>query len=475
MPAVIVKGATGSPGAAAYPVGQTMGMFNELNFVVPDWKDALISKYGNSSYLLIKEILGGTVYREDSTSTNTFSHFEKGRSFGVGFVNATVTGIVSGANVTFIAKAPDSYNNGATGTQSPYNVGQTVKIRSNGRKGTIISVDRTTPSAFSVVVKPLGAYSFASGVSTTTLTALDAVEALGGTQLAGESSLGQLTVQPKLYRIDNTATAFRVGCKTSDLASMQKTQIDFGGGNNYINKLAVDNMNLQMIYSMEEGIMEGVPYANTTSIGTVGILPEVVSRGAEVDYLTTAAYGVDDFQRVTRVIDNNGGAEEYHILQDLNQRQIMNKSLFGLYPNGMINYGSVGFGQEASVALGFKSFSTDTTSFHFHRYKGFSAPSQFGYIPNSGAGLGDYRADFGLAIPQGNTRDAKSNETMAYMAIVYQKNPQISTSQKIYSWTLGFTQETKTEEASNNFHQIAYAGSRVTAAEQFIIIKGVAS
>lgn len=471
MPAAIVRGATGAPGVVAYPSGLTTGIFNELNFVTPDWQPKLNAKYGNSSYLLAKEILGGSVYQDQMTTTNTYSHFERGRSFGVVIVNADVTGITSGANVTFVCKSPESYNDGATGTQSPLNVGQTVKIRSNGRKGFVVSVTRTA-GAFSVVVTPNGAYSFASGTSTTTLSALDGIEVIGGTQLAGESSSAQLTTQPKLYRYDNTASVFRVGCKTSDLAGMNKTQIDFGGGDNYLGKLAVTNMNLQMLYSVEDGIMEGVPYANTAKTGTIGVLPEVVSRGGEVDYII-GTFGSADFQRVTRVIDNNGGSDEYHALQDLNQRQNINTTLFGLYPNGMISYGSVGFGKEAAVALGFQSFSTDTVSFHFHRYKGFSAPSMYGYTPNPT--LGDYRANFGLFAPQGMTRDAKTDETMAYMAVVYQKNPEIPTNQKIYSWGLGYTQNTKTEEASNNFHQIAYAGSRVVAAEQFILVKGIAS
>ncbi len=470
MPAAIIRGATGAPGVVAYPSGLTTGIFNELNFVIPEYKDKLIAKYGNSSYMLACEILGKGVVKEDISSTNTFSHFEKGRSFGVGIVNANVTGITSGADVVMVLKSPESYNDGATGTQSPFNVGQTVKLRSNGRKGVVKTIVRTT-GAFVVTITPLGAYSFASGTSSVQLSALDAVEAIGGTQLAGESSLAQLTTQPKLYRYDNTCTVLRVGCKSSDLAGMNKTQIDFGGSN-YLPKLAVDNMNVQLLYSIEDAVMEGVPYANTSSIGTTGVLPEVVSRGSEVDYVN-GTFAAADFQRVTRVIDNNGGSDEYHLLQDLNQRQTINTTLFGIYPNGMINYGSVGFGQEAAAAYGFKSFSTDTVSFHFHRYKGFSAPSMFGYTPD--ATQGDYRANFGLAVPQGSTRDAKTNETMAYMEWVYQKNPEIPTSQKIYSWGLGYTQGTKTEEASNSFHQIAYVGSRVVAAEQFILLKGVAS
>jgi len=471
MPAAIISGAKGAPGVVAYPSGLTTGIFNELNFVIPEYIPKIVSKYGNSSYMLACEILGKSVVREDMTTTNTFSHFEKGRSFGVVIVNANVTGITAGANVVAVCKSPESYNDGATGTQSPLNVGQTVKLRSNGRKAKVAAITRTA-GAFSVTYTPLGNYSFASGTSTTTLSALDAIEAIGGTQLAGESSTGQLTTQPKMYRYDNTCTVLRVGCKASDLAGMNKTQIDFGGSN-YLPKLAVDNMNLQLLYSVEDAVMEGVPYANIAgAIGTTGVLPEVVSRGAEVDYLTSS-FAAADFQRVTRVIDSNGGPDEYHLLQDLNQRQLINTTLFGLYPNGMINYGSVGFGKEAAVAYGFQSFSTDTVSFHFHRYKGFSAPSMFGYTPDTT--LGDYRANFGLAVPQGMTRDAKSNETLPYMQWVYQKNPDIPTTQKIYSWGLGYTQGTKTDEASNSFNQITYVGSRVVAAEQFIQIKGVTS
>lgn len=470
MPAAIIRGASGAPGVVAYPSGLTTGIFNELNFVIPDYIPKIVAKYGNDYYMLVSEILGNSVVRKEMTTTNTFSHFEKGRSFGVGIINANVSGITSGADVVAVLKTPESYNNGATGTQSPFNVGQTVKLRSNGRKASISAITRTT-NAFSVTFHPLGAYSFASGTSTTVLSALDAVETFGGTQLAGEASTPQITTQPKLYRYDNTCTVLRVDVTASDLAGMNKTQIDFGGSN-YLPKLAIDTMNVQMLVSGEDAVMEGVPSANTSSTGTVGVIPEVVSRGGEVDYIL-GTFAAADFQRVTRVIDFNGGPAEYHLLQDINQRQTINTTLFGLYPNGMIDYGSVGFGAEAATAYGFKSFSTDTVSFHFHRYKGFSASALFGYTPD--ATLGSYRDNFGLAIPQGNTRDARTNETMPYFQFVYQKNPDIPTDQKIYSWSEGYTQDTKTPTASNSFHQISYLGSRVVAAEQYIIIKGVTS
>lgn len=463
----IVKGAIGSPGTVSYPNGLTTGIFNELNFVIPEWIPKLIAKYGNEGYMLAMEILGRTVVEETSTTTATFSHFEKGRIFGAGLVSATVSPVASGAAITITFASPQSYADGAAGTLCPFQNGDTVKIRSNGLKGTLTNFSSAVNGAFTATFTPLGNYALISGYTGNSLLQGEGLETYGN-QLAGESSDSQGTKQPYLYRYDNTATVLRASVKSSDLASMNKTQIDFGDGNNYLPYLAVSTMNKVMMASIEDVAMEGVPYANTTSIGTLGVIPQIVARGTEVDYLQNN-FSIGDFQNLTRVLDYNGGPREYHFLQDILQRQDINNLLFGKYPNGMISYGSVGYGQEMAVAYGFQSFSTDAFSFHFHRYKGFSAPSVFGYTPT----IGDYRAFFGLVVPQGDTQDAKDNSTRPYLQWVYQRNPDIPAGLKIYSWELGYTKATKTTQASNRYEQICYVGARVTAAEQFCILKGV--
>lgn len=467
MPSAIVRGATGQPGPVGYPSGLTTGIFNELNFVIPDYIPGLISKYGNSSYMLAAEILGRSNIEESSTDTNTFSHFERGRSYGSGIVAATVASGASGAAVSVTLKSPESYNNGATGTQSPFILNQTIKVRSNGLKYKLTAITRTT-GAFVLELTPMGAYTVRSGTGSSIL-AGEGLETFGN-QLAGESSDSQHTQQPKLYRYDNTATVLRASVKASDLAGMNKTQIDFGGSN-YLPTLAVKVMNEQLMMSIEDAVMEGVPYANIAgTTGTIGVIPEIDSRGSEVDYVYSA-FAVGDFQNLTNVLDANGGPAEYHFLQDLKQRQDINDLLFGKYNNGAIRYASVGASEEAAVMYGFKSFSTDTFAFHFHRYKGFTAEAVFGYAPT----IGDYRANYGLAVPQGTVQDAKTNATRPFLQWVYQKNPEIPSGMKIYSWGLGFTQPTKTSEASNKYEQISYVGSRVTAAEQFAQLKGLIS
>lgn len=468
MPSAIVRGATGQPGTVAYPSGLTTGIFNELNFVIPDYIPGLIAKYGNESYMLAAEILGNSNIEQVNTTTNTFSHFEKSRIYGSGLVATTVAQGASGAAVSVTLKSPQSYNDGATGTQSPFLLNQTVKFRSNGLKFKVTNITRTT-GAFVVELTPMGAYTVHSGTGTTVL-AGEGLETFGN-QLAGEASDSQGTQQPKLYRYDNTATVLRASVKASDLAGMNKTQIDFGNGSFYLPTLAVTTMNRQMMTNIEDAVMEGVPYSNISgTVGTVGVLPDVTARGSEVDYVQ-GNFIIGDFQNFTNVLDANGGPREYHFLQDLKQRQDINNLLFGIYRNGAISYASVGMSQEAAVSYGFKGFSTDTFDFHFHRYKGFTAQAVFGYTPT----VGDYRAYFGFGVPQGMTVDAKDSSTRPYMQWVYQQNPDIPTSQRIYSWELGYTKNTKTTEASNKYEQISYVGSRVTAAEQFAILKGIVS
>lgn len=468
MPSAIVRGATGQPGPIAYPSGITTGIFNDLNFVIPDYIAGLIAKYGNSSYMLAMEILGRTSVEQVNTTTNTFSHFEKGRPFGSGLVNANVTSSVAGAAINVTLKSPESYNNGATGTQSPFLLNETVKIRSNGRKAKVTAITRTT-GAFVLELTPLGNYTLITGNSGTTLNAGEGLETFGN-QIAGEASDSQGTLQQQLYRYDNTATVIRASTKSSDLAGMNKTQIDFGGGNFYEPTLAVQTMNQNMMMNIEDAVMEGVPDANVTATGTTGVIPDVEARGSEVDYVQNM-FAIGDFQNLTNVLDANGGPREYHFLQDLKQRQDINNLLFGIYKNGAISYGSVGMSAEAAVSYGFKGFSTDTFDFHFHRYKGFTAEAVFGYVPTQG----DYRAYFGLAVPQGVVRDAKDNTARPQMQWVYQQNPDITTGQRIYSWSLGYTQPTKTSKAENEYNQISYVGSRVLAATQFSILKGIAS
>jgi hypothetical protein len=128
MPSAILRGATGQPGPGAYSTGLTTGIFNDLNFVIPDYIPGLIAKYGNSSYMLAAEILGNSNIESVNTTTNTYSHFEKGRIYGSGLVATTVSSTGANNTVNITLKSPQSYVTitGATGTVTPFLQYQTV-------------------------------------------------------------------------------------------------------------------------------------------------------------------------------------------------------------------------------------------------------------------------------------------------------------------------------------------------------------
>lgn len=469
----IIQGATGAPGAQAYGQQATnAALFNELNIIIPDWIPDLFDRYGTERYALIMEVLNKTTLEEFQTTTRTYSHFEKGRAFGAVFANATVGGITPGADVT-VPLGPGSYNNPA-GTATPARIGEYVRIRSNGKKGRIIDIPVTTPNAFQIVVRPaLLAETFASGDGqAATLIAGEALEMIGNIA-AGEGSGRMSTQAANIFRIDNTITEVRDDATITDVARQNKTQVNFGNGDQYYYKFLQQELNKRFLYYIENTCLEGISVDNITgTVGTAGVIPQVEARGSSVNYLIGNA-GIADLQNLTRVMDFNGGPSEYHVLQEIKQRQDVNNTLFGKYNNGGIRYATVGGREEAAISYGFQSFHIDTYSMHFFRYKPFSGESIFGYTPNPA--LGSFRDYFGLLVPQGVVPDAQSGTLRPNMQWVYQKQPD-APGVKIYTWETGpWSPNGKTDTAEHSIHQLCYVGARVISPEQFIIFRGVNS
>lgn len=469
----IVQGATGAPGSISY--GQQASnaeLFNDLNIIIPDWIPDLFNKYGTERYALIMEILGKTTLEESKTTTQTFSHFEKGRTFGVVFVGAQVNAITPGANVT-ITLGPGSYNNPG-GTTSPARIGEFVRLRSNGKKAKIIDIPSTAANNWQITVTPANsAESFASGPGQgVSLTSGDALELIGNVA-AGEASGRMPTQASKIFRIDNTTTVIRDSAAITDVARMNKTQVNFGNGDQYYYRHLTDDLNKRFLYYIENACLEGIFVNNLpNTTGTTGVIPQVEARGSSINYLVGNAT-INDLQNLTRVFDYNGGPSEYHALQEIKQRQDINNTLFGKYNNGAIRYATVGGTQEAAVSYGFQSFTTDTYTFHFFRYKPFSPESVFGYNPNMQ--IGNFRDHFGLFVPQGVVPDAQEGTLRPNMQWVYQTMPDAPGS-KIYTWETGpWSPNGKTDTAEQVLNQICYPGARVIAPEQFAILRGVYS
>lgn len=465
MASTTINPTTGAPGPVVYPGNATnAALFNDMNIIIPDLIPDLYDRYGAESYGMLIEFMGPignamrSITEKGTSSTRQFFHYEKGRAFPSGTVNADVTGATAGTAIT-ITLAAGSYTN--SGTESGFQQNSIGYIGSTGVKFQVGTVTRTT-NAFTVVLLPVNTgQSLASLGQVSTCSAGEAL-LLVGNQAAGEASNAMSSTNSLIYKITGSTTEVRDDYPITDVAYMNSTPINFGGGDYSYYKLGQTELNKRFMYSAENAVIEGVAANNLTngSIGTLGIIPQVAANGPTVDY-TIGSVLISDLQALARVFEYNGGASEYHILQETNQQDDVDTCLFGKYNNGGIRYASVGGDERAAVSYGFKSFNVKGKNLHFWVYRNFSIQSVYGLSPT----LGSARSNYGLCIPQGVTPDAKSGTLVPNMQWVYQE---VLPGMRFYTYESGgLATANKTTTMNKILTQICYVGTRCKGPQQF--------
>lgn len=470
MASTVINPTTGTPGPVVYPGNATnAALFNDMNIIIPDLIPELFDRYGAENYGMLIEFMGPiggamrSIIDKTTSSTRQFFHYEKGRAFPSGTVNANVTGATAGAAIT-VTLAAGSYTN--SGTESGFRQKDIGYIGSTGVKFQVGTVTRTT-NAFTVVLLPVNsAQTMASAGQASTCLAGESL-LLVGNQAAGEASTSMDSLNSLIYKITGSTTEIRDDYPITDVAKMNSTPINFGGGDYSYYKLGQTELNKRFMYSIENAMIEGVSANNLTngSIGTLGVIPQVQANGPEVDY-TVGSMGIGDLQAVARVCQYNGGPTEYHFLQETNQQDDLDTLLFGKYNNGAIRYASVGGDERASVAYGFKSFNVKGTTQHYYVYKNFSIPTVYGLMPT----LGSARSNFAVGIPQGVVPDAKDGTLRPNMQFVYQE---VKPGMRFNTYESGgLANANKTTTMNLVLTQECYIGLRCIAPQQFFTFVG---
>lgn len=470
MASTTINPTSGMPGAVVYPGNATnASLFNDMNIIIPDLIPELFDRYGAENYGMLMEFMGDiggamrTVTETGTSSTRQFFHYEKGRLLPSGTVNANVGSATAGASIT-VTLAADSYTN--SGTESGFRENEIGFIGSTGVKFQVGTVTRTT-NAFTVVLRPVNtAQKLASAGQASTCLAGEAL-LLVGNQAAGEASSAMSSLNSQIYKITNSTTEIRDDYPITDVAKMNSTPINFGGGSYSYYKLGQTELNKRFMYYIENACIEGVDADNLTngSIGTTGVIPTVQASAPEVEY-TIGSMGIGDLQAVARVTQYNGGTAEYHLLQETNQQDDVDTLIFGKYNNGAIRYASVGGDERAAVAYGFKSFNVKGINLHFWVYKNFSPQTVYGLNPT----LGSARSNFGLGIAQGATPDAKSGTLVPNLQWVYQE---VKPGMRFHTYESGgLAEQNKTTTMNLVLTQICYVGTRVKAPQQFFTFVG---
>ena len=470
MASTIINPTTGAPGPVVYPGNATnAALFNDMNIIIPDLIPELYDRYGAENYGMLMEYMnsfGGafrSVLETGTSSTKQFFHYEKGRAFPSGSVNANVGGATAGASVT-ITLAANSYTN--AGTESGFRQNEIGFVGSTGVKFQVGTITRTT-NAFTVVLKPANtAQSLASLGQTATILQGEALY-LVGNQAAGEASISMDSLNSLIYKITGSTSEVRDDYPITDIAKMNNTPINFGGGNYSYYKLGQTELNKRFMYYVENAVMEGINTSNLTngSYGTLGVISQAQANGGQI-YYSNGGMLISDLQAVARVAIYNGGPKEYHHLQETNQQDDLDTCIFGKYNNGAIRYASVGGDERASVAYGFKSFNVKGISNHYYVYNNFSPQTVYGYQPT----IGNFRAFFDIAIPQGVTPDAQNGTLRPNLQWVYQE-----VKPGIRYWTYesgGLADQNKTTTMNLVLTQICYPGNRTKAPQQFQTFQG---
>ncbi len=468
MASSITNPVSGAPGPVV--LGTSTGatssaLFNDMNIIIPDLIPELYDRYGAENYGMLIEFMGEiggamrSVTETGTSSTRQFFHYEKGRAFPSATTSGDQTGATAGASVTVTLSATSLTNAGTENGFQPNTIGY---IGSTGIKFQVGTVTATT-----VVLKPVSTtQSLASLGQVSTIKSGEAL-LLVGNQAAGEASTQMLATNSLIYKITGSTTEIRDDYPITDVAKMNSTPINFGGGNYSYYKLGQTELNKRFMYSVENAAIEGVAATNLTngSIGTLGVISQVNSNGPTVDY-TIGSMAIGDLQALARVLQYSGGKGETHILQETNQQDDVDTLLFGKYNAGAINYASVGGTEKAAVSYGFKSFNVKGSNFHFWVYANFSIQTVYGLNPT----LGSARANYGLVIPQGVTPDARSGTLLPNMQWVYQE---VVPGSRFWTYESGgLAAQNKTTTMNLVLTQICYMGVRVKAPQQFAQFQG---
>jgi hypothetical protein len=451
-------------------------LISDLQLLTPQYYKQYVEKYGNEDFTWWLATYGGM---EEVKNRNYF-WFENRGKLMVGIQSAGNVSASAGATITLTLASGDHYN---SGTETPLRAGETVRVASTNVEGEILAITGTTAYAFTFTVRPkISTQSLASAGSSSFL-ATD-VLLLGGDMDAGEAST---SINPLIHldqKYDNNITEMRESWSATDLAEMTEVFYNTGvsgmemaggaqAGTSYFTYKGLVKSNQRFINNVEFKLMRGNIVNNTglttsSSVGSEGIIPKVLSDGETVGY-TPGTLDIAKLHEITRIMDINGCANENMWLQDIYQRQNFSDGLFKEFPAGAYVWGKNEKSEDAAINYGVDTLRIDGYLFKVKKYKQFNTEMTTGLTP-----VNDYFRNFGIICPQGETRDAK-DVTKAYknITVMYQAPPKggtVGNAIRVWQWG-GASQNPTSGTMTDNIETITYRGTRVVAANQFVIVQ----
>ena len=458
------------PGEISLSGGVNRALVSQLQLLTPQYYKEYVEKYGNEDFTWWLSTYGGM----EEVYNQQYFWFENRGKLMPAVTNLNAVSATPGAAVTFTLSPGDHYNNG---TQAAIRVGETLRVASSNIEGEVTAINTGTAGAFTATVYPKqSTQAFASAGSTSLLA--NEVLLFGGDMDAGEASANINPLIQLDQKYTNTITEMREDWEATDLAEL--TEVYYTGGftgDSPVGQSGTSLFTLKGLYKtnvryknfIEDKLIRGDVVTNTsansTSVGSQGIISKVNTDGETVGY-TPGSLDIPKLHEITRIMDVNGCANQCIWLQDMFQRQDFSDGIFKEFPAGAFVWGQGEKSEDASVAYGFQSIKIDGYLLQVKKYRNFNTEFSTGKTP-----LTDYFRNYGMIIPQGTAQDYKDSTKMYKNLTVMFQKPQgggtIGNGIRVWPWggaSLNPTNGTMTDNVS----MIAYRGTRVVAANQFI-------
>lgn len=466
------------PGQIVKTGGADRALMSTLQILKPHWYNKFVEKYGDENWTWWLATYSGM---EEVKGRDYFWFENRGKLMQAVGVASAVAANTAGATVTFTLAVGFHYDSGTT---TPLRVGETIRIASTNVEGEIIAITDTTPNAFQFQVRPKQTTQALNTAGSTQFLTTDYL-LLGGDMDAGEAS-GPIDPQIHLdQRYANSTTEMRETWRATDRAEMEEVFYDSGvsgsepaggaqAGNSYFTYKGLVKANQRYVNNIEFKLMRGDVVNNTgltttTSVGSQGVIPKIQEDGETIGY-TPGNLDIPKIHEITRIMDANGCAKQNQWLMDTFQKQDFSDSLFDKYPAGAFVWGTGEKSEEASVAYGFKNLFIDGYLFQTAKYKQFNSEVVYGVTPTI-----DYFRYFGMIIPQGTTRDARDS-TRVYKNLTIMAQQPVgggTLGNGIRVWQHGGGSRNPTDGTMrDNVEMICYRGTRLCAANQFLLVQG---
>jgi len=385
----------------------------------------------------------------------------------------------AGATVTLSISSGDYYSS----TQTPLRVGETVRVASSNIEGVILTIDTTTPSAYTFTVRPKqSTQAFVSAGSANLLAS--EVLIFGGNMDVGEASSA---IEPLIhldYKYENNITEMRESWSATDLAEMTEVYYNSGvsgsemaggaqAGTSFFTLKGLKKSNTRFMNNIENKLMRGNIQNNTglnttTSVGTQGFIPKITADGETVTY-TPGTLDIAKLHEITRIMDVNGCSKDNLWLQDIYQRQNFSDGIFQEFPAGAWVWGTAEKSQEANINYGVQSIMIDGYRFGVKKYKQFNTEVTTGKTPTT-----DAFRNYGIICPQGTAPDAQDSTKVYKNIQVMSQQPlkggTIGNGIRVWQWG-GGSQNPTDGTMRDHVEMITYRGLRVVAANQFIQVQ----